>query len=61
MAVILNLVCDSIMFMDLQNLQLATKIELFVKNNQRYNQKNNCIYFDGGHFAFFYFEANPLF
>ena len=61
MAVIFNLVWDSIMFMDLQNLQFATKIELFVKNNQRHNQKNNCIYFDSGHFAFFDFETDPLF
>ena len=38
MAAILNLVCDSIMFMDLQNLQFATKIKLLVENNQRYNQ-----------------------
>ena len=39
MAAILKPVCDSIMSKDLQNLQFATKIELLVKNNQRYNQK----------------------
>ena len=39
MAAIFKRVCDSIMSMDLQNLQFATKIELLVENNQRYNQK----------------------
>ena len=49
------------MSIDLQNLQFATKIKLLVKNNQRWNQKYNCIYLDGGHFVFFDFETDPLF